>query len=306
MGVLSPGSRGRPPPGGPSRGAGRTAVSVDQSGRVTAASPGIAVVRMRAAIEGVERVDSGTVIVIPQARITFTGLNRRLALIDLSGENATTLVSSEGLAPAWHPDGSRMVYARGDGLCIVDLQGNVTVLNTPGVFDATWPEYSADGQWIYFHGRPEQQFTSKVYRIRPDGTDMQLVGPNLGRGEMPTPSPDGRSVAWGNDQLQLVIHDLETGTERVVPGTMDVYAPRWSPDGAWIAYTGFPGPLMLVRPDGRDLHHVGERDLAPGISWSPDSRWIIGMGSPRNVLVDVTTGRSGLLNWRGEYPAWRP
>src|SRR5690606_37856488 len=111
-----------------------------------------AVVRLRATIGGVALVDSGTVSVVPQARIAYTTSGRSLALIDLTGENATTLVSSRGLAPAWHPDGSRMVYVREGGLSIVDLQGNVTVLNTPGVSNATWPEYSADGQWIYFHG----------------------------------------------------------------------------------------------------------------------------------------------------------
>ena len=228
-----------------------------------------------------------------------------LALIDLTGENATALVSSQGLAPAWHPDGSRMVYARGDGLSIVDLQGNVTELNTPGVSNATWPEYSADGQWIYSQGT--QEFGNRVYRIRPSGADMQMIGPSRGRGEMPTPSPDGRRVAWVNELHQLVIHDLATDTESIVPGTTDVYAPRWSPNGAWIAYTrGNAGPLMLVRPDGTDLHRVGQHSMWPGISWSPDSRWVIGMGSPRNVLTDVTTGRSGVLNWRGEYPAWRP
>jgi len=282
-----------------------SAVTVDQTGRVTTSSPGIAVVWMRAMLDGVEHADSGTVSVVPQARLAYTTGQRRLGLIDVTGEDATTLVTSQGLAPAWHPDGSRMVYVREGGLSIVDLQGRVTVLNTPGVSNATWPEYSADGQWIYFHG--EGQGGTKVYRIRPSGEDMQLIGPTLGRGEMPTPSPDGRRVAWVNERYELVIHDLATGTENVVPGTGNiVYAPRWSPDGEWIAYTGYPGPLMLVRPDGSDLHRVGQLILWPGITWSPDSRWIIGMGESRNVIIDVTTGRSGLLNWRGEYPAWRP
>jgi hypothetical protein len=281
-----------------------SAVSVDQSGRVTALSTGFAVVRVRATVGGVESVDSGNVTVVPQARIAWTTDQLSLAVSDLTGENMTTLVSSQGLAPAWHPDGSRMVYVREGGLAIVDLQGNVTVLNTPGVSDATWPEYSADGQWIYFHG--EQDFARKVYRIRPSGTDMQLIGPSEGSGEMPTLSPDGRRVAWVNASRQLVVHDLATGTESVVPGTGGVYAPRWSPDGAWIAYTGYPGPLTLVRPDRSDLRRVGQHELSPGISWSPDSKWIIGLGTFRNVLVDVTTGRSGLLSWGGRYPAWRP
>src|SRR5690606_11127519 len=182
---------------------------------------------------------------------------------------------------------------------IADRQGNLPGFNRRGVSMATGPEYSADGQWIYFHG--EQNFVSRSYRIRPSGTDMQLIGPSQGSGQMPTPSPDGRRVAWADGGGQLVIHDLATGAESVVPGVTNAIAPRWSPDGAWIAYTtGFRGPLMLVRPDGSGLHRVGQHDLSPGISWSPDSKWIIGMANPRNVIADVTTGKSALLNWVGE------
>src|SRR5690606_10826052 len=103
--------------------------------------------------------------------------------------------SSAGLAPAWHPDGTRVVYVRlGRGLFIVDLQGNVTELHTPGVSGATWPEYSSDGQWIYFHGT-QAGFGNRIYRIRPSGADMQLIGPSHGTGEMSTLSQYGSMSA---------------------------------------------------------------------------------------------------------------
>jgi len=64
---------------------------------------------------------------------------------------------------------------------------------------------------------------------------------------------------------------------------MGVYAPRWSPDGAWIAYAmGFLGPLRLVRPDAGDL-----RIASVGTVSRPGSR-----GPP-------TTGGSSARGARG-------
>jgi Tol biopolymer transport system component len=55
--------------------------------------------------------------------------------------------------------------------------------------------------------------------------------------------------------------------------------PRFSPDGAWIAYssqslTRYPG-LRLVRPDGAQDHQVARRNSGSGLSWTPDGNGIV-------------------------------
>jgi Tol biopolymer transport system component len=107
---------------------------------------------------------------------------------------------------------------------------------------------------------------------------------------------------------QLAIHDLMSGETRLLPGVNSALAPRWSPDGQWIAFTDgyYSGKLMLVRPDGSGLHRLGQSMLTPGINWSPDSRWIVGRDVESSVLVEVASARTYMLPWPGQYPAWRP
>ena len=56
-------------------------------------------------------------------------------------------------------------------------------------------------------------------------------------------------------------------------------SPRFSPDGAWIAYssrtlTRFP-EIRLVRPDGSEDHRLVLRNGGSGSSWTPDGRQIV-------------------------------
>jgi Tol biopolymer transport system component len=164
------------------------------------------------------------------------------------------------------------------------LEGNFAVLPTPGLANVTWPEWSSDGQWIYFHG--EAATGTHVYRIRPDGTDLTNLTPGR-NAAMPSPSPDGQRVVYVADRL--VVQDLATGMTQALTGTEGARAPRWSPDGQWIAFTGQFSTLVLVRPDGTDRRTLTADYISPGVSWSPDSRWILVM-SYRLLLVDASSG----------------
>lgn len=282
-----------------------TAVDVDQTGRLTAREPGTAVVRVRATIRGSVYTDSAWVgVVPPEARIAWIPLNGGLVVSGLDGANETTLLGGGVHAPVWAPSGDRLVYQRSGsrgGISMVQMDGSITDVTTPDLI-AGRPEFSRDGQWIYFHAWEDDDSRRRIFRVRPDGSGLE----ELGLGLYPTPSPDGRSVAWTTTSGELVIHDLAAGTERVLPGITNADAPRWSPDGAWIAYTTrLGGDLMLVRPDGTESRRIDRESLIYGISWSPDSRWIIG-NSWRFMIVDVSTGLMAALPLRGGGPAWRP
>ena len=61
----------------------------------------------------------------------------------------------------------------------------------------------------------------------------------LGLGSDPTWSPDGRAIAYwirlpdGGDELRVL--DLASMSSTPVPGSQNMYSPRWSPDGEYLA-----------------------------------------------------------------------
>ncbi len=119
--------------------------------------------------------------------------------------------------------------------------------NSPAPDDG--PEYSSDGQWIYFNSELNAKVPghAQCYRMKPDGT--------------------------GIEQLT---HD-----ERVN------WFPHISPDGKWIVYISFPPGtvkhpankdviLQRMRPDGSDQADIvalfGGQGTINVNSWSPDSK----------------------------------
>jgi len=164
------------------------------------------------------------------------------------------------------------------------------------------PEWSADGQWLYFtamyaDGRRE------IWRIHPDGTGGVRVGPVAAAGETDNaPAVNAaqtrlafitnRTLAAGAPTLRII--DLGNGST-VFQGPAAT-TPRFSPSGASIAFIT-AGQLRIANADGSNLRTLaGSMSLWFGpLTWSPDSRWIAashgtGAGVPIYVhLVDTQT-----------------
>lgn len=67
---------------------------------------------------------------------------------------------------------------------------------------------------------------------------------------------------------------------RVTHSALDEQVPKYSPDGRWIVFTGFPQTgapaLYLVRADGSHFHRLTPLRLhAFDSDWSPDGRRIV-------------------------------
>ena len=100
----------------------------------------------------------------------------------------------------------------------------------------------------------------------------------------PVWSPDGKQIAWFNDdggEYGLVIADQEGRNQRriAIPGNTFYYTPDWAPDGSKIAFTDTDFRVRIVDlASGRVTDVDGEdyadprRSIDP--SWSPDSRYI--------------------------------
>jgi Tol biopolymer transport system component len=152
---------------------------------------------------------------------------------------------------AWSPDGARIAYAaaRTDGgpigLCTCAIDGSDEQPLTFAFDHADGPDYTPDGQWIWFNG--ERDGAVDLWRIHPDGSDLQQMTRDDAVNWFPHPSPDGRHVVY------LAYPPGTTGH----PGGLDVELRLIPPDGG-------PSRLLTALHGGQGTINVP--------SWSPDSR----------------------------------
>ena len=249
-------------------------------------------------------------------------------------------------SPALSPDGGRVAYVRfdqapadagdiGSDIHILDLGAGIDVPvrshGRSGEF--FWsPQWLDAGRLVYSHQVNAATGDEPAYRI-----DIELIDLNSGSVELlradatdPGLSPDGAMLAVVDDPASdhiLAVVDLATGGQppgpaRVLLDTSDNLAffrlPRFSPDGAWIAFLASgDGPLVAsrpedvlaalgalplatagngvqdlwrIRPDGSGLTRLTTvLEDTPDYAWSGDGRHILLRGVFGVYLVDVET-----------------
>lgn len=281
--------------------------------------------------------DDGWVSVVPRG--TVVAVRRRVSgpdtlrlvvfNLDGSGLRSFDLPYWSDPQPDWAPSGGVLVWQ--DPGPFPGFNGHLVVGDSSGVrrrlIDSTagfvseyYPQYSADGSWIYFAGaRPESR--GDIWRVRSDGSGPERVGPQ-GDGYTgyfePSPSPDGTRVALARTpaccyDLLIEVLDLATGqmdSLRRANGTpIAGVHPRWSPTADVIAYNN-AGQIWLIQPDGSNErtgsppgHSYGQFD------WSPDGRWLIADSDVDLLyLIEPTTGLALPLAFTQllTQPSWRP
>ncbi len=75
----------------------------------------------------------------------------------------------------------------------------------------------------------------------------------IAEGSYPTWSPDGRELAFVSGAGLMTVRRDGTGLRDTASGP---FAPLWSPTGNWIAFATFDDLLWAVHPDGSDVHQV--------------------------------------------------
>jgi eukaryotic-like serine/threonine-protein kinase len=132
-------------------------------------------------------------------------------------------------------------------------------------------------------------------------------------------APDGRRVAYAEDQTTIWVLDTVRGTRtRISREPVDHYGPSWSPDGNWLAYTadaeatqGKGGRLFRQLSTGfgeRELLYTS-KTLLYRTAWSPDGRRIAFEAGFDIGALDVETREAatvvGTPAWDGQ-PAFSP
>jgi Tol biopolymer transport system component len=164
-------------------------------------------------------------------------------------------------APAWAPDGRRIVFvgygwSDGGGLYIQKLSAREAFELTSQHDDVDdTPTWSPDGSTIAFARTLNGK--TRIYLVRPNGTGLRRL--TTAEGWSPSWSPDGKRLAFDNGK-RLGIVDADGRHLRYLPGPNGLRVnPAWSPDGKTIAFVRYrsaqsdTGDIWLVAPSGKEM-----------------------------------------------------
>ncbi|MGD8374886.1 MAG: winged helix-turn-helix domain-containing protein [Acidobacteriota bacterium] len=182
------------------------------------------------------------------------------------------------MAAALAPDGGRIALALGAegqsaAVAVVDVEtGRHRTLSGMSASNLAW---TADGGYLLVAAAAPDGVSSWIWRLPVGGALPVPVLKGNVYWDDPAASPAGSALAAvrrGARGDELVLRDLERQTERLLATKTSIVAPRWSPDGRQVAWSG------AWRPD----------DLDSGGIWVCPAEG----GSPRRLAVD------------GAWPVW--
>ncbi|MEX0785271.1 MAG: hypothetical protein WD939_01410 [Dehalococcoidia bacterium] len=235
-------------------------------------------------------------IVVPGGEIE---LGMDLYLANSDGTDARLLLEHERSndqlrAPTWLPDGERLLInvQRLENNRItseLELLDISTGERTVVQQDAFRPAVSPDGQRIVYV-RQDENFLQSLWIANLDGSGEQLLaGPNDGLGTFNSPrfSPDGATIAFGAAPPLEQFVRAEAGTELVS---------REAVRSGATAYNGLPEDIWVVGADGSGLRRLVELQIdLPSIAWSADGTQIFVLGGTGLYVIDPVDGSERLL-----------
>jgi len=155
---------------------------------------------------------------------------------------------------------------------------------------ASLPRWSPDGRQIAFFsvtpGKP-----SRIYVVSAEGGSPKELLPGDDHPEAdPYWSPDGTSLVFGSlyhsSATGIRVLDLQSHQITTLPDSQELFSPRWSPDGKYIAAVrGNSQTLLLFDRSKQTWTEVIQGRNVSFPNWSKDSRYIYFLSWPENPAV---------------------
>lgn len=227
---------------------------------------------------------------------------KEIYLMDYDGFNPIKITSrfSHAMAPAWRPDGKKLVFTavtkdsknvRNHNLFLYDLPtGKIEMLsNRQGINSGA--AYSPDGQKLAltmsFPGNPE------IFLMNPDNKVVQRITNSFGLDVDPSWSPDARSVAFVSDRSgRPMVYKMESSganVQRLTYAGQYNATPTWSPAGNKIAFAGWDAgkfDIFIMNPDGTAIERLTKN---MGNNEDPDF-------APDGYFIVYSSNRKGKKN----------
>jgi Tol biopolymer transport system component len=212
-------------------------------------------------------------VLAPDGRNIFLSANDgHLYVVPLTGGTPQKLSNDQDPARKYRhylhgvsPDGRTLTYVayekRGDGsmmrIAVIPAAGGAESYLTDGACPVDGPEYSPDGQWLYYNGegaatRPGH---AQIFRMRPDGTGVEQLTHDQRVNWFPHLAPDGGQMVYisfpegtlGHPADKAVILRLaapdgsgQRDLDAFNGGQGSINVPSWAPDSRRLAYVRYP------------------------------------------------------------------
>jgi hypothetical protein len=256
--------------------------------------------------------------IVPPGQLAAVG--QGMVMFNLDGSGYRQLANVSGAYPRWSPSGARIVFDGASTLASIDTTGAFTqfgvVSSSEQLPVQQFPQFSRDGQWVYFSQVPLVGYGQTLWRTAGTGTGLEqsVLSTAAQNTYAPSPSPDGTHLVYVQGDLQttnLEILDLSTGVSDSLPITGTL--PVWAPTGDLIAFNNLnTGQIFVVHSDGTGQRAIGTVGAVYGqdVDWSPDGQWIVAANATTG-LVEVINVSSNLVlpltYTQGlSQPIWRP
>lgn len=254
-----------------------------------------------------------------QPKIAFVRAGGHIYVINPDGSGITQLTSGTDtdLSPAWSPDRSRIVFARGVNgvynIYVMNADGSNVVKLTTTSIGYSNPAWSPDGAKILFQGS-DASYNSHIYVMNADGSGITQLT-TIGEGDNdPDWSPDGAKIVFSNDDryagagagIYLMNSDGSGLSKLTDPTPYTDYGPSWSPDGTKIAFMRDVN-IYVINADGSGQNQITNNNYLPDAfpDWSPDgSKIVFSRYNEGNIYIMNLDGSDIKLLTSGYSPAW--
>ena len=184
---------------------------------------------------------------------------RSLHVMDIDGRNRRKLVD-HAREPFWRPD-SKVIgflpqeypkfnvmdyYTKGMSFCDLTTGAITPHPNSSNLFHLYNPSFAKNGKWIVSTVHAGMGFDHAILAIEASG--RKIINLNI-PGCRPCVSPDGRQIAWGSGDHEIVLAPIHLDTDsptvgpwrlRIRDKTNETYHVDWAPDSRTVSLSYGP------------------------------------------------------------------